>query len=83
MEPLKDPVGDRMVKSVPPPPQKPLSDELLFPKGKSGTNSFNAGKPAWKQLRDHMNKEGLISKKHVLVIIEKAKKILCKSDFSF
>jgi len=36
MEPLKDPIGDRKVKSVPLPPNKPISEELLFPKGPKG-----------------------------------------------
>lgn len=31
MEILKDPCGDRHVKTLPPPPNKPLSDALLYP----------------------------------------------------
>ena len=31
MEPLLDPVGDRVMKDIVPPPHKPISDELLYP----------------------------------------------------
>eukprot|EP00347_Sterkiella_histriomuscorum_P024029 403332551 len=31
MEPLLDPVGDRAMKDIMPPPHKPLADELLYP----------------------------------------------------
>ena len=39
MEPLIDPLGDRVVKTLKPPPHKPLSSHLLFPiKNKSIKN---------------------------------------------
>jgi hypothetical protein len=31
MEPLLDPVNDRAMKDIIPPPHKPLSDDLLYP----------------------------------------------------
>jgi hypothetical protein len=31
MEPLLDPLNDRMIKDVPLPPAEPLSDSILFP----------------------------------------------------
>jgi hypothetical protein len=31
MEPLLDPVGDRVMKDIVPPPHKPIADELLYP----------------------------------------------------
>ncbi len=37
MEPLPDPLDDRVMKEVLPPPQKPLSKALLYPK-KSNLN---------------------------------------------
>jgi len=38
MEPLADPFGDRVVNDYPPPPIKPLSEEIMFPN--SGKYSF-------------------------------------------
>jgi hypothetical protein len=32
MDPLQDPLGDRQVKDLVPPPHQPLSDELMFEK---------------------------------------------------
>jgi serine/threonine-protein phosphatase 2B catalytic subunit len=40
------------VNTIPTPPHKPLSDELLF----------KDDKPDWKLLRDHLIKEGRITK---------------------
>ena len=37
MESLLDPFNDRKVKSIKPPPQKPLSSHLLFPNKNSIT----------------------------------------------
>ncbi len=31
MEPLKDPLNDRMIKDVPLPPAEPLAESILFP----------------------------------------------------
>jgi hypothetical protein len=31
MEPLLDPLEDRIMKDIVPPPHKPISDELLYP----------------------------------------------------
>ena len=36
MEPLIDPRNDRKVKNCQPPPHRPLSEEILFPKGRQG-----------------------------------------------
>lgn len=47
MDDLPDPKSDRMVKSVPPPPQRPLTADRLFT-----TNN----KVEWKILRDHLKK---------------------------
>ena len=55
MDPLCDPMGDRVVKSVPPPPHKPMSEEVLYPyKGK-----FRAAKGVtWVQARTRTNLTG-------------------------
>lgn len=36
MESLPDPLQDRVIKQVKPPPQKSLSSDLLFPESKKG-----------------------------------------------
>lgn len=40
MEPLPDPLKDRMLKQLKPPPQKPLSSNLFFTNFRKG-NFFN------------------------------------------
>ena len=35
MDPLNDPLKDRRVKNVKPPPHKPLADKLMWKEGKS------------------------------------------------
>lgn len=63
MEPLADPVGDRAVPTHPPPPARPLSAELLFPN--------NDGVPSVPVLRDHLLREGRLSKDTLLTIVQK------------
>jgi serine/threonine-protein phosphatase 2B catalytic subunit len=68
MEPLKDPKSDRVVKTVPLPPHRPLSSELLF-----------GGKPInWELLRDHLKKEGRVQLDDILKILDMASEILSK-----
>jgi serine/threonine-protein phosphatase 2B catalytic subunit len=64
MEALKDPKGDRQVKDIKPPPHKPLDEKILFP----ARNNI----PDWKILREHLSKEGVIEKKHVIRIVNEA-----------
>ena len=61
MQPLLDPLKDRKVKSLKPPPHKPLDKDLLWPSGSS--------KPDWKCLKEHLSKEGRIKKEHFIKII--------------
>ena len=68
MEPLKDPVGDRVVASHPPPPARPLSEELLYPDG-------NKKKPDCDQLRKHCLREGTLTKEMLLDIIERVTEV--------
>ncbi|CEL93926.1 unnamed protein product [Vitrella brassicaformis CCMP3155] len=63
MDPLSDPKKDRVVKDIEPPPAKPLTDELLFPKGD--------GIPNWRALKQHLFREGRLLKEHCLDIIKK------------
>jgi len=37
MEPLIDPDNDRVIKELPPPPHKPISEDLLYPHTSKGT----------------------------------------------
>jgi serine/threonine-protein phosphatase 2B catalytic subunit len=62
MEPLKDPVGDRFVKSHPPPPARPLTEQLLYPDG-------SKKKPDCDQLRRHLLREGTLTKETLLEIV--------------
>ena len=40
MEPLSDPLKDRRVKNVKPPPHKPLAAKLMWKEGKSTISNF-------------------------------------------
>lgn len=84
MEPLCDPRKDRRVKNVKPPPHRPLSTELLFPKGASckipPLNSDKKASPDWKLLRNHLHREGTIQKKDMILLIENTNKLLSTRD---
>jgi len=69
MEPLLDPCKDRVVKSVRPPPHRPLLKQLIWP-------DKLRGKPDWKTLRDHLQKEGRITKEDLIKLINDCNKIL-------
>ena len=53
MDVLPDPLNDRVMNEIKPPPHRPLNHALLFPTPK---------KPNWRLLKDHLAKEGRISK---------------------
>ncbi|CDW72256.1 serine threonine-protein phosphatase [Stylonychia lemnae] len=54
METLPDAVGDRVVKELPLPPQKPISHDALFPTSlKKGSQEI----PDWNLLKDHLVRE--------------------------
>lgn len=61
MEPLLNSVNDRFLNSLPAPPALCLFTELLFPN--------NSDMPNWRELRDHLQKEGRISKENCMRII--------------
>jgi len=69
MEPLLDPYDDRKVKDVEPPPYLPLKDELMW-------NSD--GVPNWETIREHVRKEGKISKDNMVKLIGLATDIIKK-----
>ena len=68
MEPLPDPLGNRVVKSVPPPIQAPLSHSLLFPSERM--------LPDWEVLQHHFHGEGRISKADCIQIIRQCEGVL-------
>jgi len=58
------------VKTVKPPPHKPLSKQLLWP------DSKNPKKPDWKALKEHFHREGHINKEDVLKLVTEVNRIL-------
>ena len=66
MELLCDPLGDRVMRDIAPPPHQCISHHLLFP---------TPNKPNWKLLKDHLFKEGRVSKEDVIMILELATNI--------
>lgn len=77
MEPLKDPRKDRK-KLFKPPPQKPLSTELLFPAWDPKTGS--RGLPDCSLLQAHFQREGSLHKTDLVYIITSATDILSRLD---
>lgn len=63
MKPLCDPKNDRMVKTIKPPPHKPLDSNLLW------SNPKNKKLPNWKTVRDHLKKEGKLLKTDIRKLI--------------
>lgn len=66
MEPLSDPLGDRVVTTLQPPPHRPMLHSLLFPR----CTPYTVRKPDWKVLRTHLFNEGTISKSDFLELID-------------
>jgi serine/threonine-protein phosphatase 2B catalytic subunit len=76
MEPLLDPVGDRVMKDIVPPPHKPIADELLYPNKCIEqfyrtilTFTLASTIPNWELLKNHMYREGRVSKEHCQKIL--------------
>ena len=80
MDLLKDPVNDRMVKTLKAPPHKPLDQKLLYPeklKGNISLGLYNCkGKPDWKLLKDHLYREGRLAKEDVIKLVNDTNKVL-------
>ena len=60
MESLPDPCDDRVVKSLDPPPQKPLSEDLFYD---------SSGLPNYSVIKKHLVREGKIQKEHFMKLI--------------
>lgn len=72
MEPLKDPLQNRQIKSIIPPPYEALSSRLLW------SNSKKEDIPDWKILANHLRREGRLHKKDAIKLIRYATNILKK-----
>ena len=68
MEPLSDPLHNRTVKSLPPPPHKPLSHSLLFP----AASPF----PDYHLLQSHLHREGRISKSDAMELLNRVFEVM-------
>ena len=73
MEPLVDPLNDRIIKSLPAPPHKPLSMEQVFPKGENQA-------PDWKSIITNFQKGGRIAKDALIRILKLATQVFKKED---
>ena len=70
---LKDPKGDRVVRTVPPPPQRPLLDSQIF---------LSNTECNWKLLRDHLKRGGKIEQKEFVKMIDITTSILSTPLFT-
>ena len=71
---LPDPLNDREIKDVNPPPHQDMPVKLLFP------NSKTPEIPDWKTLKSYLTKEGKISKKDLLSLLSKFTSIVKKEN---
>lgn len=89
MDSLLDPLNDRIVKTFKPPPHKPLNSEQLYPEKLKGSFFLYwnlhymiiivfLGKPDWKLMKDHLQKEGRISKEDLRKIVGDVSKIFSR-----
>jgi serine/threonine-protein phosphatase 2B catalytic subunit len=69
MESLLDPLNDRQVPSLEAPPYKPLSDDLMW---------SEMDMPNWEVIRDHLKREGKITKEQVMRLWELSLNIVKK-----
>lgn len=88
MEPLSDPDGDRAMKDIMPPPHRPMSDELLYPnKSKSSisltSHLLGTNMPNWELLKNHLYREGRVTKEHCHKILRDTLAILSNLIFTF
>ena len=68
MEPLSDPLSDRVVKSLPPPPHRPISHDFLFP--------AHSQVPDWRLLQSHLHNEGRLTKADCLELLTRVFEVL-------
>ena len=71
VEPLVDPLNDRPISSVDPPPSRFLPATLLFPQGPKGPADVSS-------LKNHLRREGRLSKQDAITIIRQATEVFRK-----
>ena len=71
MEPLVDPLNDRIIRSLPPPPHRPLTSDMVF-----GNNNV----PDWKMLIQNFVKGGRVHKELTMKIVKMATAIFKKEE---
>lgn len=88
MEPLCDPCGDRAMKDIVPPPHRPLSDDLLYPNKCMLLDSFfltvkfiASNAPNWELLKNHLYREGRITKEHCSRILRDTLNVISNHNF--
>ena len=69
-EPLCDPLQDRQLKSLEAPPHRVLASQVLFPRA--------GGPPDTQALKNHLKKEGKISKADLLIIFNQVAEVFRK-----
>lgn len=81
MEPLKDAVDDRAIKDIIPPPHRPLSEELLYPSrcmSYSVHSTLASNAPNWEVLKNHLYREGRVTKEHCRKILKDTLALISK-----
>ena len=73
---LPDPNKDRMVNVIVPPPQHPISHNILFPDNKK-RGSLEV--PDWLALKEHLLKEGRMRKVDLIQLIRDVMEIMSKN----
>ena len=71
VEPLLDPLNDRSISTVEPPPHRFLPTQILFPNGITGAPDLSV-------LKAHLKKEGRIQKSDAVIILRQASEMLRK-----
>lgn len=68
MEPLSDPLSDRVVKTLPPPPHRPIPHEALFPAASQV--------PDWRLLQSYLHREGRVTKQDCLELLTRVYEVM-------
>ena len=81
MEPLLDPLGDRIVKTVVPPPHRPLYSENIFAPAGTDFKDPNAPLPVdWKLIMKNFQKNGRLSKEASIRLLKMALEMFKKEE---
>ena len=84
---MLDPLEDREIKDIIPPPHRPLSDELLYPNKGNTLDRFifnyfiGSNMPNWEILKTHMYREGRVTKEHCHKILKDTMNVFSNIHF--